>query len=141
MPAILDAATMLLPSGTISANTDGTPLLMHPRMLPTCAWVIAVSTPPVAAATFTLAVSNLQAGTYTTIASLVWPAGTSGSKQLPLGLQGHLAQVYDSDAVWLRCSVFTTGALTLAGSWLTKPSDGSFGLASRSYALDGLNPL
>ena len=31
--------------------------------------------------------------------------------------------------------------VTLAGSWLSKASDGSFGLASRSYSLDTVNPL
>jgi hypothetical protein len=141
MPAILDAATLLLPAGQITTNTDGTPLQLYPRQLPSCAWVISMLTPPVAAATFTLQVSNLQAGSFTTIASFTWPAGTSGTKQLPLGLSGKLAQVLDNDSVWLRCSVTTAGALTLAGSWLSKASDGGPGLGSRSYAHDGINPF
>jgi hypothetical protein len=138
MPVILDAATMLLPSGVISVTTDGTPLLIHPRTLPTCTWVISMLVPPVAAATFTLQVSNLAGGTFTTIATCVWPAGTSGSKQLPIGQGGNLAQVLDNDSVWLRCSVTTAGALTLAGSWLSKVG-GTIGLGTRSHALDGVN--
>jgi hypothetical protein len=138
---ILDAATMLFPQGQITTNTDGTPLLIRPRQLSASHWVIAMATPPAAAATFTLAVSNLQAGTYTTISTCVWPAGTVGSKQLPIGVGGNVAAVLDSDSLWLRASVQTAGALTVAGSWLTKPSDGGPGLASRSYSLDGLNPL
>jgi hypothetical protein len=137
---MLDAATLLLPAGVISANTDGTPLQLRPRQLPPCHWVIAMSVPPAAAATFTLAVSNVQAGTYTTISTCVWPAGTSGTKQVAVGLSGNAAAVLDSDSAWLRCSVTTAGALTLAGSWLTKAGD-SPGLASRSYTLDGINVL
>src|SRR4029453_17739940 len=116
MPAILDAGTMLLPSGVISANTDGAPLLIHPRTLPTCQWVISMLTPPVASATFTLSVSNVVAGTYTTIATVTWAAGQSGSRQVPIGLNSNLAQRLDNDSAWLRCSVVTVGSLTLAGS-------------------------
>jgi hypothetical protein len=139
--AIVDAGTMLFPAGQITTNTDGTPLLIRPRTLTTCAWVISMLVPPAGAATFSLAVSNLPAGTYTTISTVQWAAGQSGSRQVPLGLNSNLAQVLDNDSLWVRCSVTTAGALTLAGSWLTKASDGGPGLGSRSYALDGLNPF
>jgi hypothetical protein len=139
MPVIVDAGTLLLPAGVITTNTDGTPLLLHPCTWPSCTWVISVLTPPVGAATFTLAVSNLAAGTFTTIATCVWPAGTSGTKNLPLGMGGNLAQALDNDAAWLRCSVQTAGSLTLAGSWLSKAVGGTIGLGTRSNALDGVN--
>ena len=141
MPAILEANTVLIPSGAVSASGDFPALPLHPRTLPTCHWVLAVTVPPVASATFTLAVSTTQNGMFRTIATLVWPAGLSGSRQVPVGVQGHLAQVLNNQALWIRASVILSGPLTLAGSWLTKPSDGSFGLASRSYALDAINQL
>lgn len=127
---VLDAVTMLLPAGVISANTNGTPLLLYPRQLPTCSWVIAMTTPPVAAATFVLAVSDLVGGAYTTIATCVWPAGTSGTRNLALALGGRAARFLDNDSLWLRCTVTTAGALTLAGSWLSSAADGGPGLGA-----------
>ena len=141
MASIVDAGTMVAPSGLVSSSQDFPALLLHPRTLPTCHWVVSMLTPPSAAATFTLAVASTQNGTYSPIATLVWPAGTSGSKQVPVGVQGHLAQVLNNQAAWVRASVTLSGPLTLAGSWLTKPSDGGPGLGSRSYALDNVNAL
>ena len=88
-----------------------------------------------------LAVATTQNGTYSTIATLVWPAGTSGSKQVSIGAKGAMAQVVNNQAAWLRASVTLSGPLTLAGSWLSTSSDGGVGLASRSYTLDGVNQL
>ena len=139
MPAILDVGTQLAPSGVVSSTQDFPAIQAHPRQLPTCAWVVSMLTPPSAAATFTLAVSTTKNDVYKTIATLVWPAGTSGSKQVQLGAGGNLAQVLNNQAVWLRASVVTTGAMTVAGSWLTKSSDGGPGLGSRSYTLDTIN--
>lgn len=139
MPAILDTATVLLPSGVLSANTDGTPLQLFPRQLATSAWVVHVSVPPAAAATFVLAVASTSGGTYSEIARLAWPAGTTGAQQVPVGVQGNMAQFRNNTALWVRVSVTTSGALTMSGSWLTTPTDGGPGLASRSYHLDGIN--
>src|SRR5262245_42436088 len=133
MPAILDALTTLLPAGVISSNTDGAALQISPRLLPTSAWVISMVVPPAAAATFSLAVSNVQGSGFTTIATFQWPAGTSGSKQVPIGLGGNQAWVLDNDSLWLRCSVTTAGSLTLAGAWLTKKSDGTYGIAKSAW--------
>jgi hypothetical protein len=36
MPSVVDAATMLIPSGLISSSQDFTPLLLRPRTLATC---------------------------------------------------------------------------------------------------------
>lgn len=141
MPAMVDSLTMLIPAGVVSSTQDFPALQLSPRQLPTCHWVIAMTVPPTSSATFSLAVATTQNGTFSTIATLVWPASTSGSKQVPIGVQGHLAHVLNNQAAWVRASVTTTGALTLAGSWLTKPTDGGPGLGSRSYHLDGVNTL
>jgi hypothetical protein len=98
-------------------------------------------TPPAAAATFVLSVASTQNGTYSEIARLVWPAGSSGSRQVPVGVSGALAQILNNQAAWVRASVTLSGPLTLAGSWLSTRSDGGPGLGSRSYHLDGLNAL
>ena len=79
MASIVDAGTMLAPSGQITSSQDFPALQLHPRALPTCSWVVSMLTPPAAAATFTLAVASTQNGTFSTIATLVWPAGTSGA--------------------------------------------------------------
>jgi len=141
MTAILDAGMMLIPSGSIATSQDFPALSCAPRSLPTCAWVISMTTPPVAAATFTLAVASTANGVYSEIRRLVWPAGLSGSKSLAVGAGGNMAQVLNATAAWLRCSVVTTGPMTVAGSWLTKASDGGPGLGSRSYGQDGVNVL
>ena len=140
MAAILDAATMLIPAGQVTTSQDFPAIQAHPRTLPVCPWVVSMLTPPASPATFTLAVSTTQNGAYSVISTLVWPAGSSGSKQVPIGVSGHLAHVLNNQSAWVRASVTVSGLLTLAGSWLTKES-GSAGLASRSYALDGVNAL
>jgi hypothetical protein len=127
---ILDASAMLLPAGVISANTDGTPLRLYPRQLPTCSWTIAMAEPPTASATFVLQVSDTATGSFTTVATCVWPAGTSGTRNLPLAMSGTVARAFDNDSLWLRCSVTTAGALTLAGVWLSKAADGGAGLGA-----------
>ena len=141
MAAILDAATMLIPSGQITTSQDFPALQLHPRTLPVCHWVVSMLIPPAASALFRLSVAATEAGVYTEIARLSWPAGSSGSKQVPLGVSGHLAHVLNNQAAWVRASITLTGPLTLAGSWLSKPTDGGPGLASRSYTLDGVNAL
>jgi hypothetical protein len=138
---LVDAATMLIASGQVTTSQDFPPLLLRPRTLPTCSWVISMLIPPSASALFRLSVATTEGGAYSEIARLTWPAGTSGSRQAPIGVSGNLAQVLNNTSVWLRVSVTLTGPLTLAGSWLTKSSDGGPGLGSRSYHLDGINQL
>ena len=140
MPSVLDALTMLIPSGLVSSSQDFPALQLNPRTLPTCHWVVSMLVPPVAAATFTLAVATTQNGTYSTITTLVWP-GASGSRQVPVGVQGAMAQFKNNQAAWLRASVALSGPLTLAGSWLSTSSDGGPGLGSRSYSLDNINAI
>jgi hypothetical protein len=140
MPAILDLATLLLNAPAGSGNTTGTPLLLYPRQLATSGWIVQVTTAPSAACVFSLAVASTEAGVYSTISSWTWPTAETGRKQLPMGVQGNLAQGLNNTALWVRCSVACTGTFA-ASSWLGKLSSGSFALASRSYAIDGLGPL
>lgn len=139
--AVVDALTMLIPAGLISASGDFPALQLHPRHLPSCAWVVSMLIPPAASATFSLAISTINNGIYRTIKTLVWPSATSGSRQVPIGVSGALAQILNNQSAWLRASVTLSGPLTLAGSWLSKPSDGGPGLGSRSYSLDNINML
>ena len=141
MTTILDAATMLIPAGQITASGDFPALLLRPRSLPRCSWVVSMLIPPSASALFRLSVATTEAGVYSEIARLSWPAGTSGSKDVAIGVSGALAQILNNTSVWVRASVTLNGPLTLAGSWLTKRSDGGPGLGSRSHHLDGINQL
>ena len=138
MPTQLDSATVLLNSPSGSGNTTGTPLMLYPRQLPTCAWIVAVSQAPSASCLFSLAVASVEAGPYTAISSFTWPVGETGRKQLPMGLQGNMAQAANNQALWLRCSVATAGSFG-ATAWLGKATDGSFGLGTD--ALDVVTAL
>ena len=141
MPAMLDAGMMLAPAGLVSSSTDFTPVPCTVRDLPVCAWVVALTVPPSAAATFVLAIASSTAGPWQTIATLPWPAGTTDRQQVPIGVNASLARHLNMQAAYLRMSVTLTSPLTLAGSWLAKSSDGGPGLGSRSYSLDGINAL
>ena len=138
MPAQLDLATLLLNSPSGSGNTSGTPLQLHPRQLPTCAWIVQVTQAPSASCLFSLAVASAEAGPFTAISSWTWPAGETGRKVLPMGLQGNMAQSVNNQALWLRCSVATAGTFG-AMSWIGKTTDGSFGLGTD--ALDMVTAL
>jgi hypothetical protein len=140
MSSILDLGAVLMTHGTYATNQSFAPIQAYPRQLPTCAVIVHMLTPPVASATLTLEVASTQNGVYSPITSVVWPAGVSGSKQLPIGANSSRAWIANNQAIWARLSVTTTGAFT-GSAWVTKSSDGSFGLASRSYALDVLGPL
>jgi hypothetical protein len=139
--AIVDIANQLAPAGQVTTSTDFTPLPCTVRDLPHCTWVVSMLVPPAAAATFVLAIATTTAGPWQTIATCPWPAGTSGSRQVPLGVSASLAAYLNLTAAYLRASVTLSGPLTLAGSWLTKASDGGPGLGSRSYTLDAINAL
>jgi hypothetical protein len=140
MPAMLDTATMVMPTGTYNSSQSFPALLLYPRQLPTTMLQIHMLTPPAAAATFTLEVASTQNGVYSVINTYTWPAGVAGSKQLAVGVNSSLAKTLNTTSVWLRLSLTTTGALT-GSAWLTKPTDGGPGLGSRSYSLDAINPV
>lgn len=141
MASLVDAGTMLIPSGQVTTSQDFPALHLHPRTLPTSDWVVSMLIPPAASALFRLSVASTEAGVYSEIARLSWPAGSSGSKQVPVGVSASLAAILNNTSAWVRASVTLTGPLTLGGSWLTKASDGGPGLGSRSYHLDGVNAL
>ena len=138
MASILDTATLLMPSGTYSSNQSFTPLLVYPRQLATTMLVISMTTPPVSSCTFVVEVATTSGGTYTTIQNIAWPAGISGSREVAFGVNSALAKFVNNQSLWMRLSLVTAGALT-GSAWLSKPSDGSFGLATRSYHLDNLS--
>jgi hypothetical protein len=135
MPAILDAAMPLAPAGVVSTSQDFTPLACVPRLLPTCAWTVHVTVPPAAACTFVLQIATTTAGPWSAIATCVWPAGLVGARQLSLGASARLASYLNWSAAYVRASVTTSGALTLAGSWLGKAGDGGIGTGSGPNAL------
>jgi hypothetical protein len=101
---------------------------------------VACTIPPVAAVTFVLEASTLAAGPYVTLSTLVWPAGKTGSQAIELGVQGNLSRIHSGTHHFVRVTTTQSGAWT-GSSWLTKSADGSPGLASRSYALDGVGPF
>ena len=138
--AIVDVANQLIPPGVVSSSQDFTPLPCVPRDLPTCVWAVHVAVPPVAAASFALQIASTTTGTWRTIATCPWPAGRTTAQTVPIGVSANLSAHLDLTAAFLRVSVALAGPLTMSGSWLTKSSDGSFGLASRSYSLDNLTP-
>jgi hypothetical protein len=92
--------------------------------------VVAVSlqTPPVASATFVVEIASASAGTHREIARLVWPAGLSGSREVPLGVSASAAWMQNNTATWLRLSVTTSTTLT-GSAWLTRPG-GAVGTGS-----------
>jgi hypothetical protein len=121
--AILDAATVLMPQGTYNSTQSFPALQLYPRQLGPSVVTISVQSPPVAAATFVVEVASTSGGVYREIGRLTWPAGLTGSRDVPLGIAGRAAWMQNNTANWLRLSLTTTGALT-GSAWLTKPGDG-----------------
>src|SRR5262245_6403333 len=109
MSVIFDSATTLIPQGTINNSQSFTALPLDVRKLATCSWIVQITTNPVATATFVLEIATLQAGPYSAIQTLAWPAGQVGSRQIPLGVQGQVAAALNNTAAWIRCSVTCTG--------------------------------
>jgi hypothetical protein len=139
--AIYDSALTLIPQGLNNSSQSFSALdLQAVRDLPTTTWVVACTIPPVASVTFVLEAATLAAGTYVELARLVWPAGKTGSQAVELGVAGNLSRVHSGTHRFVRVTTTQSGAWT-GTSYLTKPADGSFGLASRSYALDGIGAL
>jgi hypothetical protein len=123
MASILDLGAMLMPAGTYATSQSFTPILAYPRQLGVSVVTIALQSPPTASATFLIEVASTSGGVYREVARLVWPAGLTGSRDVPLGVSANAAWRQDNTAQWLRLSLTTTGALT-GSAWLTKPADG-----------------
>jgi hypothetical protein len=126
MASILDLGTVLMPQGTYSMSQSFPGIQVHPRQLPTTMVTVTLQTPPVAGATFVAEVASTQAGVYSEVGRLVWPAGLSGSRSVGFGVSPSLAQRLNTTSAWLRLSLTTTGAFT-GSAWLSKPSDGGPG--------------
>jgi hypothetical protein len=126
---MLDLGTLLFPQSDYTGNQTGTPLLLYPRQLPTCAWVIQVTVAPSASCLFTLAVATGQGGPFSAITSFTWPVGETGRRQVQVGLQGNMAALLNNQAVWLRAAIATGGTVSCS-SWLSTMTDG-FGLGNK----------
>jgi hypothetical protein len=128
--AIFDKALELVAPGTaLTANGSATGVLLYPRDFPTCDWVVYTSAVlGTGTYTFNLQVSDLVGGTYTTIASIIWPPAVAAGK-LHVAINGHQAQWFDNDSKFIRIN-YVIGATSsvVLGSYLTKASNHS-GLA------------
>ena len=124
--AVFDKALELLaPGAVLAANGQGTGLLLYPRDLETCDWVLYWSG-LVATGTYAiaLAVSDVVGGTYTPIATFTIPT-TLASGRVHLPIQGNQAAVLDSDSKYIRVQ-YTIGGTTpgvVLGSFLAKSAN------------------
>lgn len=126
--AIFDKATELLAPGTaLAANGQGTGVLLYPRTLSTCDWVLYFSgTVATGTYTFNLQVSDVVGGTYTTVASFtVPPAQASGRVHIPIN--ANVAAALDNDSKFIRLNYVIGGTTPgiVAGSFLTKTANNS----------------
>jgi hypothetical protein len=126
------ALELLAPGAALAANGSGTGVLLYPRMLPTCDWVLYLSA-VVATGTYTfnLQVSDLVGGAYTTIASITWPPATAAGR-IHIPVSGQIAAFMDSDSKFLRVN-YAIGGTTpgaVVGSFLAKAATNA-GLAYR----------
>jgi hypothetical protein len=128
--AVFDKSLELLAPGTaLTANGNGTGVLLYPRDFPMADWVVYASgVLGTGTYTFNLQVSDLVGGTYTTIASIVWPPAVAGGK-LHVGINGAQAQWFDNDSKFVRVN-YVIGATSsiVVGSYITLPSNNA-GLA------------
>jgi hypothetical protein len=126
MASIVDAGAVLMPAATYNANQSFSVLQLYPRQLPTAVVIISLQSPPTGTATFAIEVASTSGGVYREIARLVWPAGLTGARDVPLGVSARGAWLQNTTSAWLRLSLTTTGALT-GSAWLMKPTDGGIG--------------
>jgi hypothetical protein len=134
---IYDVATELveLPDNAVTTTTSSTGVAIPVRMLPTCDWVIYVTSIDAADSNetyvFTLEVSDVVGGTYTAIAEHNWPRGHgTGSMHIPIN--GDMASFQDTDSAFARVTM-TAGGTTPSikyGSFLTKTGN-KLGLARK----------
>jgi hypothetical protein len=123
MGTTFDKALELLAPGTaLAANGSGTGVLLYPRTLPTCDWVLYLSgVVATGTYTFNLQVSDVVGGTYTTIATATWPPAVS-SGVLTVPVTGRTAQFFDNDSRYIRVN-YAIGGTTpgaVVGSFLGK---------------------
>jgi hypothetical protein len=121
--AVFDKALELVaPGAAITATGSSTGVQLYPRQLPVCDWVIYISgVVSTGTYVFTLQVSDVVGGTYTTIASYTWPPATaSGRVHLPIS--GQMAALQDADSKFVRVTYTLAGTTPSAviGSFLAK---------------------
>src|SRR5262245_18719032 len=125
---VFDKALELVAPGAALATTgSSTGVLLYPRFLPTCDWVIYASG-VVATGTYTLTleVSDVVGGTYTALISRTWPA-TQAAGRLHVSLNGQMAAFSDNDSKFVRVG-WTIGGTTpgiVLGSFLAKAASNS----------------
>jgi hypothetical protein len=130
MTAILDTALVLLPPQQVTTSQSFSAIdVGSVRDLPTTMWATTLTTPPVAAVTFTLESATLAAGPYTVLSTLVWPAGVTGNTQVDVGVAASISGAVSAAHRFLRVSTTQTGAFT-GTSYLSKPG-GAFGLGNK----------
>jgi hypothetical protein len=126
------ALELVAPGAALAANGSGTGVLLYPRMLPVCDWVIYASgTVATGTYTFNLQVSDLVGGTYTTIATFTWPP-TLASGRVHIPISGQMSAFLDNDSRFMRLN-YAIGGTTpgiVVGSFLAKAATNA-GLAMR----------
>jgi hypothetical protein len=129
---VFDLALQLqAPGAAITSTASSTGVLLNPRYLPTCDWVVYVSAVlGTGTYTFTLQVSDLVGGSYTTIATLVWPPALAAGK-MHVPINADMAAFLDSDSKFMRVTA-TLGASSsiIWGSFLAKAAN-RLGIAAR----------
>lgn len=129
--AIFDVGLQLLaPGAPLAANGSSTGILVYPRHLPICDWVL-YGSGVVATGTYTfnLQVSDVVGGTYTTIASFTWPPALAAG-QVHMPINGQMAAFLDNDSKYMRVN-YAIGGTTpgiVLGSFLAKAANNA-GLA------------
>ena len=139
-----EASVMLAPTGgaAIIADTTYPVITANAHLWPTAAWVINVSAiNSTGAYTFLLEIADAQAGPFSTIARVDWPAGATGSKQVAAGASASAARIAAASARVRFCRVRAlVGGATPSvafSSWLSKPG-GAVGIAKGTTPADAL---
>ena len=137
--AIFDKALELVavgPAITATGATSATGVAIPVRFLPTCDWVIHVTSIDAANSdetyVFSLEVSNVVGGTYTQIAEHTWPrAHGTGKAHIPIN--GDMAAFLDTDSAFMRTTLTQGGTSPSMqyGSYLAKAANG-LGIARRA---------
>jgi len=122
---VFDKATELIaPGAAVAATASSTGVLLYPRMLANCDWVIYASgVLGTGTYTFTLEVSDVVGGSYTAIATYSWPA-TLASGRVHIPINGDMAAFKDNDSKFIRVTA-TLGATSsiIYGSFLAKSAN------------------
>ena len=120
------ALELLAPGAPLAANGQSTGVLLYPRTLPACDWILYASgVVGTGTYTFNLQVSDVVGGTYTTIATATWPP-TVASGTLAVGVSGRAAQFFDNDSKYIRVQYVIGGTTpgAVVGSFLGKSANG-----------------